>query len=109
MAIQSHNGIPVGPWRTDVKTNHWLHIDTIASYDDMSGNERVLMLTHIRETIQTAVSQLQEHHIEIANAQCAEMYDSRSFESVYKVAIGFSCREDLVMAKLVLKCNEYDL
>jgi hypothetical protein len=52
------------------------------------------------------MAELQEHKIEVVNAQTGEMYDHRSFERMYKLAIGFGCKEDLVMAKLVLKCDE---
>lgn len=106
MAIATNRGIPIGPWRTDIKTNHWLVYKTFASYDDDSGNDIIQLKQHIRVIFQQAVAELQEHKIEVVNAQCAEMYDALNFGKVYKLAIGFACREDLVMAKLVLKCDE---
>jgi hypothetical protein len=57
-------------------------------------------------TFLQVAAELQEHHIKVVNAQTGEMFDHRSFERVYKLALGFESREDLVMAKLVLKCNE---
>jgi hypothetical protein len=106
MAIATPNGLPAGPWRNDVKTDHWLVYKTFVSYDDDSGNDFIQLKQHIRAVLQQAVAELQEHNIEVVNAQTGEMYDHRSFERVYKLAIGFSCREDLVMAKLVIKCDE---
>lgn len=106
MAIATNRGIPIGPWRTDVKTSHWLVYKTFVSYDDDSGNDLIQLKQHIRVIFQQAVAELQEHKIEVVNAQCAEMFDALNFGNVHKLAIGFSCREDLVMAKLVLKCDE---
>lgn len=106
MAIGTHKGLPVGPWRTDIKTNHWLVYKTFLSHDDDSGSDYIQLQQHIRVIFQQAVAELQEHKIDVVNAQCAEFFDHRMYEKVYKLAIGFACREDLVMAKLVLKCDE---
>jgi hypothetical protein len=106
MAIGRHKGIPIGPWRTDIKTRHWLVYKTFVSYDDDSGNDYIQLQQLIRVTFQQAAAELQEHKIEVVNAQCEEMFDALNFGKVHKLAIGFSCREDLVMAKLVLKCEE---
>ena len=105
MAIATNKGIPAGPWRTDIKTAHWLVYKTFVSYDD-SGNDYIQLQQHMRLTLQQAIGELQEHKIEVVNAQCGDMFDARSFEKVYKLALGFGCREDLVMAKLLLKCDE---
>jgi hypothetical protein len=106
MAIATNKGMPIGPWKSDVKTDHWLVFKTFISYDDDSGNDLIQLKQHIRAVLQQAVAELQEHKIEVVNAQTGEMYDHRSFEKVYKLALGFGCREDLVMAKLVIKCEE---
>lgn len=106
MANATHRGIPVGPWRTDIKTSHWLVYKTFVSYDDDSGNDYIQLQQLIRVTFQRVVAELRDHKIEVVNAQSAEMYDALNFGKVHKLAIGFSCREDLVMAKLVLKCDE---
>lgn len=103
MAIATHKGIPVGPWRPDLKTDHWLAYKTFASYDD---DDYISLQQHIRATFQQVAAELQEHKIDVVNVQCAEMFDPRSFERIYRLAIGFGCREDLVMAKLVIKCEE---
>ena len=108
MAIATNSGIPNGPWRSDVKTNHWLVYKTFVSYDDDSGNDLIQLRQHIRAVLQQAVAELQEHKIEVVNAQTGEMFDPRSFERMYKLAIGFGCREDLVMAKLVLKLDDLE-
>lgn len=102
------NRLPVGPWRSDLKTQHWLAIKTFVSYDDDTGNERILLMQHMQAVLQRVVSNLQEHKIEIVNAQCGDMFDPRSFETVYRLAVGFSCQEDLVMAKLVLKVEDLE-
>ena len=106
MAIATNKGMPIGPWKSDVKTDHWLVFKTFISYDDDSGNDLIQLKQHIRAVLQQAVAELQEHKIEVVNAQTGEMYDHRSFEKVYKLALGFGSREDLVMAKLVIKCEE---
>ena len=36
MAIATHKDLPNGPWRNDVKTDHWLVYKTFVSYDDDS-------------------------------------------------------------------------
>jgi hypothetical protein len=108
MAIATHKGLPIGPWRNDVKTDHWLVYKTFISYDDASGNDLIQLRQHIRAVLQQVVAELQEHKIEIVNAQTGEMYDHRSFERVYKLAIGFGCKEDLVMAKLVLNLDDLE-
>jgi len=106
MAITTHKGMPIGPWRTDIKTNHWLVYKTFVTYDDDGANSYIQLQQHMRLTLQQAIAELEEHKISVVNAQSGEMFDPRSFETVYKLAIGFECREDLVMAKLVLKCDE---
>lgn len=106
MAIATHKGLPMGPWRNDVKTDHWLVYQTFVSYDDDSGNDLIQLKQHIQVILQQAIAELQEHKVEVVNAQIGEMYDHRSFERVYKLALGFGCREDLVMAKLVIECEE---
>jgi hypothetical protein len=106
MAIATHKGIPVGPWWPNIDSVHWLVYKTFISYDDDSGNDLIQLRQHMRAVLQQAVAELQKHKIEVANAQCQESYDHRSFEKVYKLAIGFKCREDLVMAKLVITCDE---
>ena len=108
MAVANFKGLPVGPWRTNVKTSHWLPVKTFVTYDDDTGNERILLMQHMQAVLQQVATDLKEHKIEIVNAQCGNMFDPRSFETVYKLAVGFGSREDLVMAKLVLKCEEYD-
>jgi hypothetical protein len=106
MAKSFNRGLPEGPWRTDIKTSHWLVYKTFVSLDDDSANDYILLQQHIRLTVQQATAELKEHHIQVVNAQTGEMFDPRSFERVYKLALGFESREDLVMAKLVLKCEE---
>lgn len=108
MAIAMNRGLPIGPWRSDVKTSHWLPVKTFVSYDDDSGNDLIQLRQHIRVVFQQLAAELQEHKIDVVNAQCAEMFDPRSFERIYRLAIGFGCQEDLVMAKLVIKCEESD-
>jgi hypothetical protein len=62
----------------------------------------------MQSLLQQVVADLKEHKIEVVNAQTGEMLDLRSFETVYKLAVGFSCKEDLVMAKLVLNLDDLE-
>jgi hypothetical protein len=95
-----------GPLRRDIKTDHWLVYKSFGITDDASGNDFIQVREEIGRAISEATDQLHVHGIEVANAWCEEMYDHRSFERLYKVAIGFYSKEDLVMAKLVIKCEE---
>ena len=95
-----------GPLRKDIKTDHWLVYKTFHLYDDSTGNEFIQVREEIARTMSEATEELRNHGIEIVNAWCQEGYDHRSFDRTYKVAIGFSCKEDLVMAKLLIKCDE---
>jgi hypothetical protein len=95
-----------GPLRKDIKTDHWLVYKSFGIVDENSGNEFIQVREEIGRAISEATDQLRAHGIEVANAWCQDMYDHRSFERLYKVAIGFASKEDLVMAKLVIKCEE---
>jgi hypothetical protein len=106
MAHATHNGMPIGPWRTDIKTAYWLMYKTFMTSDDDSGNDVIRLNQHMRVMLQQAVGELQQHKVNVVNAQCEEMFDPKSYVKVRKLALGFECREDLVMAKLLLKCDE---
>jgi hypothetical protein len=106
MAKAFNRGLPEGPWRTDIKTSHWLVYKTFVALDDDTANDYILLQQHMRLTLQQATAELQEHHIKVVNAQTGEMFDPRSFERVYKLALGFESKEDLVMAKLLLEVDD---
>jgi hypothetical protein len=106
MAKSFNRSLLEGPWCTDIKTHHWLVYKTFVFLDGTRANDYTLLHQHILINLQQVAAELQEHHIKVVNAQTGEMFDHRSFERVYKLALGFESREDLVMAKLVLKCNE---
>ena len=77
MALGTYNSLPEGPWRTDIKTNHWLVYRTFVSSDDDSGTDLIQLRQHIRAVFQQVAAELQEHKIDVVNAQCAEMFDPR--------------------------------
>lgn len=98
--------LPVGNWNKNVKTEHWLVYKKFSIYDDHTGSEFMQLQTDLREAIGEARDILLEHRVPIQNVYTEEFMDHRNYGKTYGVALGFSCKEDLVMAKLVLKCDE---
>jgi len=99
------NQIPNGAWIQD-KHTHWLKYATVVQQADFTGNEYIQLQDDIRAKVAEASAILKEHNIEIFNIYTMQMQDPKLYETVYGIAIGFEHGEDLLIAKLILKCNE---
>ena len=102
------NRVPEGRLLTkDCK--HWLLFRRFYYYADMTGNEHVQMMQSIRNAVADAQKELEPHKIDIYDVYNAKQWDPQNFGEVQLVAIGFKDREDLVMAKMLLQCEEFYL
>lgn len=99
--------IPEGKWFKDKKTEHWLRYKKFHMFSDASGSEHIALQAELRKAMSEAASILEEHKIPIANIYSENFLDHRYYDNVYCVAIGFESKEDLVMAKLVLKLDDF--
>jgi hypothetical protein len=105
MAIMNSR-FPHGKWDKNTKTDHWLVYKKFSIFDDASGGEYVQLQQDLRNAITEARDILDEHKVPIQNVYTEEMMDYKNFGKMFGVALGFACREDMIMAKLVLKCEE---
>ena len=105
MAIS--NNLPQGKWLKDKKIEHWLRFKKFHLMEDASGNDYIYVQQELRKAMNEAVEILDKHSINIANIYSENFLDTRMFDRVYCVAIGFDCIEDLAMAKLVLKADDF--
>ena len=96
-----------GKWFKNKKTDHWLRYKRFHMFDDASGSEHIALQQELREAIAEASEILEQHKIPIANIYSENYVDTRWFDQVYCIAIGFDCKEDLIMAKLVLKADDF--
>lgn len=99
MAITHYNQ------RRTYNSKHWLYYQDFCFYDDSTSNEYVQLRQAIRETCQAVQEELKPHGILIADYRVEESYDYRSFERLHRLAIGFANKEDLAMAKILIKCH----
>lgn len=99
--------MPEGKWFKDKKTEHWLRYKKFHIFDDATGGEHIALQADLRKAMSEAAEILEQHKIPIANIYSENYLDHRAYGNVYCVAIGFECREDLVMAKLVLKADDF--
>lgn len=91
--------------RKDYASQHWLYYQDIVLPDDMSGNEHIELRESIRVLFQSIQEELEPHGIKIVDVRVEEGYDYHSFEKLYRVAFGFENKEDLAMAKILIKCH----
>jgi hypothetical protein len=105
MAIS--NSLPQGKWLKDKKIEHWLRFKKFHLMEDASGNDHIYVQQELRKAMSEAVDVLEQHSISIANMYSENFLDPRQYDRVYCVAIGFDCIEDLAMAKLVLKVDDF--
>ena len=98
------NQIPNGAWQQN-KHAHWLNYATVVQQPDFTGNEYIQLQNDIRTKVSDAASVLKEHNIEIFNIYTQQSHDANYFDTIYRIAIGFEHSEDLLLAKLILKCN----
>ncbi len=90
------------------KSLYWLPIKKFGYADDISGHEFIQLQSEIREFAANIRAQLVEHDITVANIATQQQMDYRALGSKVAVAIGFKTKEELVLAKLILKCDESD-
>jgi len=90
----------------EYKSNHWLVYKKFVHFDDSTGNDFIQLQQCIRNAVSEAQEILKPHGIYILDARSSDMYNINSYDRVYKVAIGFENKEDLLMAKLLLTCDE---
>lgn len=90
------------------KSLYWLPIKKFGYADDISGHEFIQLQSEIREFAANIRAQLVEHDITVANIATQQQMDYRALGSKVAVAIGFKTKEELVLAKLILKCDELD-
>jgi hypothetical protein len=107
MARSNTSGLPEGKWLKDKKIKHWLRFKKFHMMEDASGNDHIYIQQELRKTIAEASAILEEHNIPIANIYSESFLDPRTYDMVYCVAIGLDCIEDLAMAKLVLKADDF--
>lgn len=99
--------LPQGKWLKDKKIDHWLRFKKFHMMEDASGSEHIYVQQELRKAMEEATAILNEHKINIANIYSENFLDHRYYDRVYCVAIGFDCIEDLAMAKLVLKADDF--
>lgn len=98
--------LPQGKWDKTTTNDHWLVYRKFSIFDDASGSEHIQLQKDLRDAISEARGILEEHKINIQNVYTEEFMDWKNYGKTFGVALAFSCKEDLIMAKLVLKCNE---
>jgi hypothetical protein len=103
MARAQH--VPDGPWVKTTDKVHWLNYATVVQQSDFTGNEYIQLQNDIRAKVAEASSILKEHNIEIFNVYTMQALDTNMYDTVYRIAIGFAHKEDLVLAKMIIKCN----
>lgn len=105
------------------KSLHWLTLKNFGYDSDINGNEFIQLQTEIRAYVNGITQQLKEHNILIAKVEehqqmssadvcsrrqqlaAGDVSNQYAFDNIC-VDIAFSSREDLVLAKLILKCHE---
>lgn len=105
--MANNSVLPQGKWFKDTKTEHWLRYKKFHMMDDASGSEHIALQQELRKVMSEVAAVLEEHKIPIDNIYSENFLDNRTYDRVYCVAIGFACKEDLVMAKLVLKLDDF--
>lgn len=91
--------------RHTYNSKHWLHYQDFCITDDSTGNDYIQLQQTIRETCRAVQEELQPHGIMITDIRVEEGYDHLTFERLHRLAIGFGNKEDLAMAKILIKCH----
>ena len=102
----SKDSLPQGKWLRK-KTDHWLRYKKFHVFSDATGNEHIALQAELREAMREAAEILDQHDIPIANIYSENVLDHTMYDNVYRIAIGFESKEDLAMAKLVLKADDF--
>ena len=101
------DSLPQGKWLKK-KTDYWLRYKKFYMFSDATGSDHIALQAELRKAMQEAAEILHQHDIIIANMYSENVLDYRMYDNVYRVAIGFESKEDLVMAKLVLKADDFE-
>jgi hypothetical protein len=102
----SKDSLPQGKWLKK-KTDYWLCYKKFHMFSDATGSDHIALQAELRKAMHEAAETLQQHDIPIANIYSENVLDHRMYDNVYRVAIGFESKEDLAMAKLVLKADDF--
>ena len=102
----ANDSLPQGKWLKK-KTEHWLRYKKFHMFSDATGSDHIALQAELRKAMQEATEILDLHSITIANIYSENVLDHRMYDNVYRVAIGFESKEDLAMAKLVLKADDF--
>jgi predicted component of viral defense system (DUF524 family) len=105
--MANNNTLPHGKWLKR-KTDYWLCYKKFHMFSDATGSDHIALQAELREAMREAAEILEEHKINIANIYSENVLDHRMYDNVYRIAIGFESKEDLVMAKLVLKADDFE-
>jgi len=103
-AVIGRTRLPEGRW-LDTPSTYWLVVKRITYFDDISGNDYIQLQGEVRAEIERVRDILSEHNIVLANVATQDMLDPLQYNSVIGIAVAFKCREDLVMAKLILNVD----
>ena len=101
-------GLPQGKWLKEKNTKYWLRYKKFHMLSDASGSDHIALQAELREAMHEASDILNQHNINITNIYTENVLDHRMYNNVYRIAIGFDCIEDLAMAKLVLKADDFE-
>lgn len=96
---------PDGKWLQTSTKAHWLNYATIIADNEFTGNEHIQLQAEIRNKVAAAANTLSEHNIKIFNIYTMKDHDPNNWDTIHRIAIGFEHEEDLMLAKLILKCN----
>lgn len=99
------NPVPNGRWVQTDATTHWLNYATLLSHDDADGSDHMQLQREIRTRIAEAAHILSEHNIKLFNVYTMQDHDHHTWDTVHRIAIGFEHAEDLMLARMILKCN----
>ena len=102
----SKDSLPQGKWLKK-KTDYWLCYKKFHMFSDATGSDHIALQAELRKAMQEATEILDLHSITIVNIYSENVLDHRMYDNVYRVAIGFESKEDLAMAKLVLKADDF--
>lgn len=95
-------------YATKDKGLYWLYLKNFGYADDISGHEYIQLQSEIRSFVAEMQDQLRSHDITIANVATQQQMDHQRLGSRVGVAIAFKTKEEFVLAKLILKCDELE-
>jgi len=94
-------------WMGKQKCSHVLPYKKFCLYDDADGNNHISVMRDIQKIAAEVNDIISPHGFRVDDVYTEEYNDTKNYGKVFSVAIGFNCIEDLVMAKLLLKCDSF--